>query len=87
MSFKIIFGNQSSKFLRKQDKLIAERIFNKIENVFIITPVPSNSKRVEGMDELVFRIRIGDYRVLYEVDYENKEIGIIKIEKRSRVYD
>ena len=46
----------------------------------------SGSKTVEGSKSL-FRIRVGDYRILYEVDYSNNLIGIVKIDKRLRVYD
>ena len=35
----------------------------------------------------LFRIRVGDYRILYEVDYRNNLIGIVKIDKKPRVYD
>jgi mRNA interferase RelE/StbE len=86
MNFEIVYKNKCLKFFKKQDDSVAKRILDKI-NMLIDTPVPHNSKRVEGIDELIFRIRIGNCRVLYEVDYNEKIIGIIKIEKRSKVYD
>ena len=33
-----------------------------------------------------YRIRIGDYRVVYQVDFSNKVVSVIKIEKREVVY-
>ena len=50
------------------------------------TPITHDTKTVEGSKGL-FRVRVGDYRILYEVDYRNNLIGIIKIDKRPRVYD
>jgi len=83
--FNIEFSNQSKKFLRKSDRQLAMRIIEKIE-VLRNDPVPHDSKRVVGEDR-TFRIRIGDYRVLYEV-YWNKNIILIdKIDKRSKAYD
>ena len=35
----------------------------------------------------LFRIRVGDYRTLYKGDYRNNLIGIVKIDKKPRVYD
>ncbi|MBI2043808.1 hypothetical protein HYT24_00390 [Candidatus Pacearchaeota archaeon] len=32
-------------------------------------------------------MRIGDYRVLYRVDYKSNKIVIFKIDKRPRAYD
>lgn len=34
----------------------------------------------------MFRVRVGKYRVLYEVYEKEKEVVIIKIDKRERVY-
>ena len=36
--------------------------------------------------EKVFRVRVGDYRILYSVSYEENLILIIKVDKRGRVY-
>ena len=50
-------------------------------------PVPSDAKflgRHEG--DKVFRIRIGDYRVLYKIKDKEKVILITKIDKRPRAY-
>ena len=49
-------------------------------------PIIHDTKTVEGSKGL-FRIRVGDYRILYEVDYRNNLIGVIKIDKRRRIYD
>ncbi|MBI3035336.1 type II toxin-antitoxin system RelE/ParE family toxin [Candidatus Woesearchaeota archaeon] len=83
--FNIEFSNQSKKFLKKSDKQLAMRIIESIE-VLGNDPVPHDSKRVVGEDR-TFRIRIGDYRVLYEVDWNKNLILIDKIDKRSKAYD
>jgi hypothetical protein len=31
----------------------------------------------------LFRIRVGDYRILYEVDYRNNLIGIVKLIRKK----
>jgi mRNA-degrading endonuclease RelE of RelBE toxin-antitoxin system len=41
---------------------------------------------VGGFKEKLFRVRVGEHRILYEVDNDNKAIGIVKIDKRERVY-
>lgn len=85
MSFEILYDKQPEKFLEKLDTHIASRIIGKIE-VLAANPVPSNAIAIEG-EHGVFRIRIGDYRALYRINYEAKRIIIIKLDKRSRVYD
>ena len=58
---------------------------NKIEKLKI-KPIIHNTKTIEGYEERLFRVRVGDYRILYEVEYPNNKLGIIKIDKRPRVY-
>jgi mRNA interferase RelE/StbE len=45
-----------------------------------------DSKTIESSKEKLFRVRVGDYRILYEVDYNGKIIGIVKIDKRENAY-
>ncbi len=33
------------------------------------------------------RLRVGDYRILYTVDEERKQVVVLAIQHRSRVYD
>jgi mRNA interferase RelE/StbE len=82
--FTVGYSNRSKKFLKTTDKVIAQRIIEKIEKL-TEDPIIHDTKRVEGSKGL-FRVRVGDYRILYEVDYGNNLIGIIKIDKRTRVY-
>ena len=82
---EVNYSSQTVKFLKKTDKVNTRRIVKKIENLKE-RPITHDSKAIIGTKENLFRIRIGDYRVLYEVDYREKLIGVIKIDKRSKVY-
>jgi len=46
---------------------------------------PRNSKKLSGSSAL-WRIRVGDYRVLYEIVESKKEIKIYKIAHRKEAY-
>lgn len=83
--FQIELSNQSKNFLKKCDEILQQRIIAKIE-LLKTEPVPHDSKRVVG-EKRCFRVRIGDYRVLYDISWEKKAILIAKIDKRSKVYD
>lgn len=84
--FEIKLDNQPEKFLVKCEKEIFDRISKKLKEL-AKNPIPHDSKRVLGYELPTFRIRIGKYRVLYRVNYEEKRIVIVKIDKRERVYD
>ena len=49
-------------------------------------PVPHGSVRMKGTAH-AFRLRVGNYRVVYEIHYKQGIVMIDKINKRSRVYD
>lgn len=82
--FNVNYSNQAGKFLKKANKVLVKRIIDKIEGLRE-DPVIHDTKKIEGSKGM-FRVRVGDYRILYEVDYANNLIGIIKIDKRSKVY-
>ncbi len=84
--FFIEYDKQPNRFLKKVDKQIAKRIMDKIDEALKDSAVPHDAKTIVGHHG-VFRIRIGDYRALYRVDYTNKKVIIIKLDKRSRVYE
>ncbi len=83
--FDIQYSRQVVKFLKSLDKTFVSRILTKIEKLKH-NPISHDSKIVEGYSEKLFWVRVGDYRILYEVDYNGNLIGIVKIDKRSRVY-
>jgi len=87
MPFSVQFGPQPTKFLKKLDIQTKDRIKKKILKLKD-DPFPPEVERVEGhKGEKVFRVRVGDYRILYLVRYEANLIFIAKIDKRGRVYN
>jgi mRNA interferase RelE/StbE len=83
--FKIILTPSSLRFLKKCDKELNDRIYVKL-NELSSDPFPADSKRIVGREDRIFRVRVGDYRILYAVYYEKNEIVVADIDKRSRVY-
>lgn len=49
-------------------------------------PVPAyDVNKLQGMKD-TYRIRIGDIRIEYEVNWESKRVGVLAIEFRGRAY-
>lgn len=85
MSFSIDYDKQPKRFLKKLGKHLVSRIMDKIDETLINNPVPHDAKSVVGRHG-VFRIRIGDHRALYRINYNKKKIIIFKLDKRSRAF-
>lgn len=83
--YQIRLSSQSYKFLNDLNLKTRSRIFSKIEKLKE-NPTPHGSKRIKGTRDELFRIRIGEYRVLYEVDKGVEIIAVIRIGKRANVY-
>ena len=81
----VVFTSQAEDNLAKLDKQIAQRILKKIrwlaENLETLTPEP-----LTGQFQGVYKLRIGDYRVLYTLEDEKNLIVIRLIKHRREVY-
>ena len=72
------------KFLKKlNDKKLLLNLCHKIEELKY-NPFPGNSKKLK--ENLGYRLRVGDYRVLYTVDKIVQIIEIYKIGHRRDIY-
>ncbi|MDO8480510.1 MAG: type II toxin-antitoxin system RelE/ParE family toxin [Nanoarchaeota archaeon] len=81
----VSYSHQASSFLRKATKQLAERLLKKIEGLSEM-PVTQDTKVIHGFKEKLYRVRVGDYRILYTVDYQDAKLDIVKIDKRDSVY-
>jgi len=79
-------SNKSKRFLKKCDIALAKRIMERIGRL-AENPFPQDCKRVLDRKEKTFRIRVGDYRILYSVYKEKNLLFISDIDKRPKVFD
>jgi mRNA interferase RelE/StbE len=49
-------------------------------------PWPPGYKRLKGLKEELFRVRVGEYRVVYRVEEWRLVVAVIRIAMRSEVY-
>lgn len=68
------------KFIEKQDKLQKIRIYKAIYNL-----PNGNVKKMVGCKE-TYRLRIGDYRIIYELNQNQFIILITKATNRGQAY-
>jgi len=81
--YEIIFDKKALEQLNKLEKQIKERIWTKLqlckENPF---------RFLEALVEIEgFKLRVGDYRVIIDIDYKNKVLKVIKVGHRRNVYE
>ena len=82
--YNLRFKHSIEKDLRKIPETMIERIFQHIESL-AIEPFPHGLQKIAGAENL-YRIRIGEYRVIYLLDKNNREIIIQHIRHRRDAY-
>ena len=83
-SYKIDFKPSVEKDLRSLPQSIIARVFKQIE-ALRDEPFPRQSIKLAGAEHL-YRIRIGDYRVIYSVDDTLKQVLVHYVRHRREVY-
>ncbi|HJX50156.1 MAG TPA: type II toxin-antitoxin system RelE/ParE family toxin [Candidatus Nanoarchaeia archaeon] len=82
--YKIIFEKQPIDFFNKLDKNLQERIGKKIEK---LKQNPKEGIPLIGNLAGQWKLRIGDYRIIYKIINEELIILILKIGHRKNIYD
>jgi mRNA interferase RelE/StbE len=83
--YRLEYQQQAIKALLKMPRNTARLIREKIEQL-ALSPyeVNNNVKRLEGMSG--YRLRVGDWRVLYEIIDDRLVIVVVKIKPRGDAY-
>jgi len=80
--YDIVFDERAIEYLEKLEKRDKKRIFEKIiatkEKPF------RYFERLTGRNE--YKLRVGDYRVIADIDEKSKKISILIIGHRKKIY-
>ncbi len=84
MTYSVDFSKAARKQFKKLPSDLQERIQTKI-NELAIEPRPTGVKKIQG-EENSYRIRVGDYRVVYDIFDNILLVTVIRVKHRSQVY-
>jgi len=82
--YKIIFEKQPIDFFNKLDKNLQERIGKKIEK---LKQNPKEGIPLIGNLAGQWKLRIGDYRLIYQIFQDKLLILIVNAGHRKNIYD
>ena len=83
-SYKVTFKPAVEKDLANLPKGLITRILKRVE-VLEHDPFPRQSLKLEGSEGL-YRLRVGDYRIVYGVDSQLQQIVIHHVRHRREAY-
>lgn len=84
MAYSIVFRKSARKQIGQLPKLAVGKLTTAID-ALAENPRPATCKKMQGADA-TYRIRVGDYRVIYTVDDSIVTVEVVKIGSRQDIY-
>ena len=85
MKYRVDFTPQALEDVSKLDRIISERVIKRLEwlsqNIELINP-----QALKGKFQGMFKLVVGDWRVIYTADFSNKLITVHLVGHRKEVY-
>ncbi len=84
--YKLFLSNRAEKNLKLLDKKAKVNIRDAIDNLTrTYFPKKYDVRKLKGFQH-TYRLRIGNERIIYNVDFRKRQIFILSIAKRDKVY-
>lgn len=83
--YRLTIKPSAAKELEQLAEPVASRVETKIA-ALANDPRPDGVKKLKG-NLALWRIRIGDYRVIYSIDDRTHVVDVVRVRHRSKAYD
>ena len=84
--YEVVFRKEALRTLRRMPRNIAEFIREKLEQVRA-DPYAPNNNVTKLVGRPGYRLRVGDWRVIYELENNQLVLLVIRIAPRGEVYE
>ncbi len=84
-SYRVALASSAEKELHRLPKKVISRIIPRLEQL-VSAPRPPGCKKLKG-GENEWRIRVGDYRIVYVIDDAARTVDVTRIAHRREVYE
>jgi mRNA interferase RelE/StbE len=84
MNYDLVFKPRASQELEQLPPVVVKRVRPAIAKL-MNDPRPPGCKKLSGSDN-AWRLRIGDYRILYEVHDDELLVRVFRISHRKEAY-
>ena len=83
MTYTVLLPRTVQKALDRLPDEIAGRVLKKLGSLQS-SPRPTDGKKLKGRD--AWRVRVGDYRIIYEIESDRLLVYVLRIGHRRDVY-
>ncbi|MDO8684399.1 MAG: type II toxin-antitoxin system RelE/ParE family toxin [Armatimonadota bacterium] len=85
MSYKVLLESTAERDIQHLARDILKRIDSKLE-ALARDPRPHGVTKLQGREGTGWRVRVGDYRILYTIDDDSKTVYVYRIRSRGNAY-
>ncbi len=82
--YELVYSPTALKQLEKLERAIRERIIIALERLRI-RPESRDIKKLMGMPG--YRLRVGDYRIIFDIERDKLAILVLEVGHRRNIYD
>ena len=82
--YEVFVERRAERDLRRLPEAVSARIAAAIRKL-AVTPRPAGCRKLVGSDS-DWRLRVGDYRVIYEIGDQAREVRVMFIRHRREAY-
>lgn len=82
--YAVTFARSARRELEALEPPIAARVLARVE-ALATDPWPAGVRKLQGAQRL-WRIRIGDYRIVYSIDDRQCVVDVVRVRHRRDVY-
>ncbi len=83
MTYEIIFSDKALKQLKKMERSVQERVVAVLERI----RTRPEAYLVKLVGDPGYKLRVGDYRVIVDIDVKELRILVLKVGHRKSIYD
>lgn len=81
--YRVLITSRASKTLEKATPALGRRLSQALQ---VISENPFEGKRLHGKLEGLLSLRVGEWRVVYEIDVYDSEVVVHSIGPRGQIY-
>lgn len=83
-TYRIDWKKSALRELKRLDKQVVPRIVEAVEGLSD-KPIPPGARKLKGSDQS-YRIRVGNYRIIYELLKSRLVVQIVRVRHRKEAY-
>ncbi len=84
MAYRVVFSRKAKRQFLDLPVIVRKRLAPRID-ALAGNPRPRGVKRLSGTEDF-YRIRVGDYRILYAIEHRELVVLVVKLGHRKDVY-